>query len=219
MGFIRSIARGIGDIVKAPFKAAGQVIGGVGKGLVALSKGDIGGFFTEPLKGVLKGGGELVHGALSGVKNLAGPVLTVAGGVAGFMFGGPFGAMAGAQLGGMLGGAVGESLVVSTISCSRVCRKEVEVHKATSKGTSSKTITISGAATTAECLEMSAGNCHTASTREHRVTLVHSRDLVDAVTDIKVVDSLMVTSNHLTTSSHKTTAIHLKSHVSTASLA
>lgn len=107
MGFIRSICRGIGDIVKAPFKAAGQVIGGVGKGLVALSKGDIGGFFTEPLKGVLKGGGELVHGALSGVKNLAGPVLTVAGGVAGFMFGGPFGAMAGAQLGGMLGGAVG----------------------------------------------------------------------------------------------------------------
>ncbi len=107
MGFLGRIIRGIGDVVAAPFKAAGQVIGGVGKGLVALSKGDLKGAFTEPLKGLLKGGGELVHGALSGVKNLAGPVLTVAGGVAGFMFGGPFGAMAGAQLGGMLGGAVG----------------------------------------------------------------------------------------------------------------
>ncbi len=85
------VLRSVGDVVTAPFKAAGQVlkgtgdllggvIGGAGKmltgdfsgGLKSMGDGVVG--FG---KGLWKGTGELVHGALSGVEGLAG----IAGGL------------------------------------------------------------------------------------------------------------------------------------------
>ena len=116
------VLRSVGDVVTAPFKAAGQVlkgtgellggvIGGAGKMLTGDFKGGLESMGNGVVgfgKGLWKGTGELVHGALSGVEGLAG----IAGGVVGFglglPFGGPFlGGAAGAMLGMGVGNAVG----------------------------------------------------------------------------------------------------------------
>lgn len=125
MGFIKDAFRGICDIATAPLKAVGQAVTGLGKGIGALAQGDIGGFFGETFKGLGKAGGEIVHGTLSGIKGLAGPVLTVAGGLAGglvggiggLICGGPLGlftgaagAIAGAGLGASLGNKLGNAI-------------------------------------------------------------------------------------------------------------